>query len=288
MRTVLLSLILLFSSSLFAISLEDGLRIRLNSYIGNNYSYETYHKVSLEFIELYLDALKYKELKELSSNELSKSHNALIEAKIKATIDNRQTTLLKKKESQYFATKNRNMLDKINYKNALAKIETLLHVKIENVKLPLIPTPLKKENSSDEKWENYKTIQNNLNNSKDKRETIKNRFQYRVVTYNLLAENTNFLNSLLNKNSFYIQPTIKIEKKVPLQKKKPIVSKKIKKSKHCYKVNTDILNVRKKPYTQSKIVHRYTRDEIVCSIQQNFSWVKTQHGWCSKDYLLEL
>ncbi|HIP30402.1 MAG TPA: hypothetical protein EYG93_01240, partial [Sulfurospirillum arcachonense] len=68
MRIVLFVLILLFSSSSFAISLEDGLRIRLNYSIKNNIK-NTPHETTIEFLEIYLDTLKYKELLELSTKK---------------------------------------------------------------------------------------------------------------------------------------------------------------------------------------------------------------------------
>ena len=56
----------------------------------------------------------------------------------------------------------------------------------------------------------------------------------------------------------------------------------------CFKVNTDILNVRKEHSEKSKIIHRYKKDDIICASTQSFSWIKTEHGWCSKDYLVRI
>jgi hypothetical protein len=291
MKAVFLTIILLFSSSLFAISLEDGLRIKLNNYVHNDTNATT-NEVSLEFIKLYLDALKYKELLESSTETLKLSKNSLTEAKIKATIDSRKISLFQEKEKLYLVEKNKNVLDKLNYQNSKQTLENILHVKIDDVKLPLIPTPAKEEEPFSSKWKSYKSFKEKLKDTKNIREAIEQRFLYRVATYELLFTKANFLNELLSKNDVVVLTDIKIEKPILEKKEKPIVKPTIKEPKkvikHCFKVNTAILNVRKKPYTKSKIVHRYIKDETICAIEQRFSWIKTQHGWCSKDYLLEL
>ncbi len=138
MRIVLLILILLFSSSTYAISLEDGLRIRLNYSIKNNIN-STPHETTIDFFEIYLDTLKYKELLELSTLKSQKNSKNLTQAKIQAKINSNKNSALEKINKIYFLGNNRKILDKINYSQAKSRLENVLHVKINDVKLPLIP-----------------------------------------------------------------------------------------------------------------------------------------------------
>ncbi len=139
---------------------------------------------------------------------------------------------------------------------------------------------------------------------------IKNNYEYRVATYELLATNYVFIDEILSKNSSFINKSFFIDekndnimklyfkekiKKQPIKKsRKTIFTSKIKTTKSkketifCFKVNTDILNVRKEHSEKSKIIHRYNKGDIICASTQSFSWIKTEHGWCSKDYLVRV
>ena len=341
MRIVLFVLILLFSSSSFAISLEDGLRIRLNYSIKNNIK-STPHETTIEFLEIYLDTLKHKELLELSTLEVQKNRENLTQAKIQAEINSNRKTALEKITKKYFVGNNRKILDKTKYAQAKNRLENILHVEINDVKLPLIPkTPkslekalflalksrgleqqrdrnsLFKEKINSiikkvtQQWENFNHAKKEYIKTKTtKRETIKNNYKYRVATYNLLATNYDFINEILSKNSSFsnnkfftnekIDNIMKLHFKEKIKKQPVKKNKQIKKSPKfrtipakketifCFKVNTDILNVRREHSEKSKIIHRYNKDDIICASKQTFNWIETEHGWCSKDYLIRV
>ena len=341
MRIVLLIFVLLFSSSTYAISLEDGLRIKLNYSIKNNLK-ETPHEITIEFIELYLETLKYKELLLLSSENTQKNSDNLTQAKIKAEINSRKNSALEKMQKLYFVGKNRQILDQINYNKAKNILSDTLHVKINDVKFPLIqktPQNLKqalrlalksrglnqkrdknslfeeKINSTIEEvtqqWEKFNQTRNEyLKTKTNKKEMIENNYEYRIATYNLLATNYTFIDKILSKNSSFTNKKFFIDekndnimklhfkekiKKQPIKKKKQFkrttkirMKTENKKTTFCYKVNTDILNVRKKHSEKSKIIHRYKKNDIICATKQTFSWIETKHGWCSKDYLIRV
>ncbi len=314
MRIVLLIFILLFSSSSFAISLEDGLRI----IIKNNHK-KTPNEIFSEYSQLYLDALKYKELLELSTHIANKNKNILTEAKVKASVDSSKNSALEKLNKIYFISNNKQMIDKINYKISRQKLENLLHVKVESVKLPLIPKvpynkektlllALKSQGLNEERdndslfrekiesikkdvtklWKNYKLTQKNLATTSNKREYIKNNYLFRVASYNILATDYSFLNSILNnKYSFKEKSHSNAIELFYNNKAQKQFNKKHKNNTNCFKVISYMLNVREKPsYSKGKILHRYKKGEVVCAIAQNLNWIKTKHGWCFKKYLL--
>ena len=341
MRIVILILILLFSSSVYATSLEDGLRIRLNYSIKNNIN-STPHETTMEFIETYLDTLKYKEFLDLSTLKAEENKDNLTEAKIQAQINSNKKTALEKITKIYFVGNNRKILDRINYSQAKSRLGNTLHVEINNVKLPLIPkTPQSLEEALllalksrglnqqrdknslfaekidstieevTQQWEKFNNAQKEyIKTETTKREMIKINYKYRVATYNLLATNYDFINKILSKNSSLANNKLFIDKKddniMNLHFKEKIKKKPVKKNRQikksskirttmgkketvfCFKVNTDILNVRKEHSEKSIIVHRYNKGDIICASTQSFSWIKTEYGWCSKDYLIRV
>ena len=320
-KIVLLAFILLFSSSSFAISLEDGLRVKLNYAVKNNLK-STPNETTIEFIKLYLESLKYKELLELSSSKIQKNRDNLTEAKIKAAINPNKNNNLEKMHKIYLLSNNRKIIDEMNYAKSKKKLEETLHVKIYDVKLPLIqavPKNLKEALTKDEnnkidirnKWEKLNQAKKEYEKSNiTQREKIEKNFNYRVATYALLATNHTFINDVLSQNNSFQDETLftkKIDnnimklhfkektKKQPIKKKhQPKNVPKFrttfpkKKTVFCYKVNTAILNVRKKHSEKSKIIHRYKKDDIICASKQTFSWIETKHGWVSKDYIVRV
>lgn len=344
MRIVLTILILLFSSSSFAISLEDGLRIKLNSSIENKLKVPP-NEITIEFIQLYLETLKYKELLTLSSAKAKENKINLTQAKMQAEIDSSKNSKLKKITKIYFAGNSRKILDQINYTKAKEKLQNTLHVKVFDVKLPLIqqvPKSLDKAiqlalesrglNQKRDKnslfqekidltikeikhqWYKFEDAQKNYTKTKvTQREKINTNYNYRVATYNLLATNYTFLDDVLSKAIPFKNENLFVEKSdnnvMMLHFQEKIKNKPIKKNKQirkvrkipkstininqdkivlCFKVDTDILNVREKHSQKSKIVHRYVKNDIICASKQTFSWIKTKHGWCSKDYLIRV
>ncbi len=321
MRIVLLSIILLFSTSLFAISLEDGLRIHLNNFIKKGLD-KNPKNITLEYIELYFKTLQYKELLELSTNQVKNNIHNLTKAEIETEINSNKKSSLKKTYKMFYSIKNRQIIDENNYNKSKIELSNLLHVKIYDVKLPLIPkvattqekvlkialksqdinqTIDKIESTKEDvntQWKKYINIKNSLaiaKKNKDKREIIKISYNYALEKYKLLATNNSFINLILKKSIY--QPTHKFligEKEDNIMElffvekiKKNTIKKhhKPKRTFSCFYVKTDILNVRKRPSSKSKIIHRYNKGQVICAMQQNFAWIKTKHGWCSKDYL---
>jgi tetratricopeptide (TPR) repeat protein len=55
---------------------------------------------------------------------------------------------------------------------------------------------------------------------------------------------------------------------------------------NCFSVNVSALNVRNKPTVRgSKVVGKYNKGDLVCSLDEKNDWIKSEKGWVSKEFL---
>ncbi len=313
MRAVSLLLVLILFTSSYALRVEDGLRIELKQAIEQSRTADL-HSIAMEFITVYLDTLKHKELLELTQERVREDRDILTQTKIKAKIDKSKKGEFEKVYKRYTQSNNEKLAEQINYIKAKKRLQTLLQVEVNDVKLPLIQKPpeslekcIKLALNPDEpeqvsikkttqRWRDFNHAKKQFRDSSmTKKQKIENAYELRVATLYLHATNPTFIDSLLLRESSLVDENsiIRLYYETKIREKllkKQIKIKQIKKPKRefCFKVDASILNVRATNSTQSKIVHRYQKDDTICSINQTHAWVQTKHGWCSKEYLLEI